>query len=301
MNDINNVMTNNENEEWKNMIEPFQNSYMISNYGRIKNIKTGKIKIQQISSTGYPSAKFDTKINKKTYDIHRLVAKLFIGECPDGNIVNHKDGNKQNNKLSNLEYITYSENNIHAFIMGLNKRRTISVKVDINQIETVDIQNLSRYCMDKNGNVYNKTTKIKIVPDICDNGYIRYSHLVRDDNIPDKFYQHRLIATTFIPNPKTLPFVNHINGNKHDNRIENLEWCTASENMLHNAMIKNTTRKVQQLNVNDEVVKIFNSINDASKQTTINKTSIIHVCSGRRKVAGTYKWKYVDDINQITS
>lgn len=62
---------------------------------------------------------YDSKHRRKTYLIHQLVAEAFIGRCPSGKDVNHKDGNKRNNRIENLEYVTPSENTIHAFKTGL--------------------------------------------------------------------------------------------------------------------------------------------------------------------------------------
>jgi hypothetical protein len=64
------------------------------------------------------------------------------------------------------------------------------------------------------------------------NGY-KYV-ILRNDSLEDeRIMIHRLVASTFIPNPDNKPFVNHINGNKQDNRVSNLEWCTHLENVQH--------------------------------------------------------------------
>ena len=83
--------------------------------------------------------------------------------------------------------------------------------------------------------------KVKICkPMINKNGYLRIS--LRKNNIPKIFSVHRLVAQTFIPNPKNLKEVNHKFGNKFDNYFKNLEWCTDSENKKH--AFKNGLMKV---------------------------------------------------------
>ena len=70
-------------------------------------------------------------------------------------------------------------------------------------------------------------------------GYQRI--VLMKEGVKKRYMCHRLVAQEFIPNPEHKPFVNHINGNKSDNRVENLEWCTQSENELHGYRILGNT------------------------------------------------------------
>lgn len=109
-----------EKEIWKD-IPKYEGIYEISNYGRIKNKKTGKLKSQRNTFKGYLQVGLSNK-GDKTFRVHRLVAEAFIPNPNNLPQVNHKDGNKKNNRVDNLEWISNYDNMQHAIKLGLTKK-----------------------------------------------------------------------------------------------------------------------------------------------------------------------------------
>lgn len=124
-----------------------------------------------------------------------------------------------------------------------------------------------------------------------------------------KYSVHRLVAQTFIPNPENKPEINHIDGNKLNNNIENLEWVTSKENVLHayrTGLRKSSQKNVEharrmgqsmkkailQYDLNNNFLKEWNSITEASKALKINHGSICSCCKGRYKQIKGYIFKY---------
>lgn len=98
-------------EQWKQS-DFAEGRYIISNLGRIINTTTGGFVKPMLNNSGY--YKLTNSYTKTNCYIHREVARLFLGEIPEGFIVNHKDGNKLNNSVDNLEIISQSDNIDHA-------------------------------------------------------------------------------------------------------------------------------------------------------------------------------------------
>lgn len=138
-------------EEWKKY--PEFPKYEVSDYGQVKNIETGNIIKLGTNPKGYIIAILWIDGKQVGRQVHRMVSMSFIDNIYSKPQVNHKDGNKTNNKLDNLEWVTRSENMRHAFdVLGYE----VSNKIDIRLIDgdTIEVFNsiadAGRYIIENN-------------------------------------------------------------------------------------------------------------------------------------------------------
>ncbi len=132
-------------------------------------------------------------------------------------------------------------------------------------------------------------------------GYLKAQ--LRKNGKNKAFFIHRLVAQSFIPNPENKSTVNHKNGIKTDNRVENLEWMSNQENMKHayDNNIRNNDKvseakwkKVAQYSLDGQLIKIYDSVKQAVEENKGFRQSGISSCArGTYKTSHGYVWKYI--------
>lgn len=157
----------------------------------------------------------------------------------------------------------------------------------------------NEYLVSNLGNVKSLKNNIIMKPSKLYNGYLTIP--LSKNGYTIRYTVHRLVAQTFIPNISNKPQVNHKNGIRTDNRVENLEWCTVKEN-IYDAIKRNGSKgyinvggqpkKVEQYTLDNILIKEWNSIKEAGKELHINQGNIVNCCKLKRKTAGNYIWKY---------
>ena len=136
------------------------------------------------------------------------------------------------------------------------------------------------FLVDENYNFYSKRTKKKLTPTLGTDGYMQVQYR-KENNKSHHNRVHVILAHCFIPNPSNLKYVNHIDSNKLNNSLDNLEWCTNSYNVLHgwhsgNRSHQNRT-KVYVSDKDGNFIGMFNSIRQCAKALNLDRHKIARV------------------------
>lgn len=166
-----------------------------------------------------------------------------------------------------------------------------------------------RYEVSNLGRFRNTKTKRIIKQTLGKSGYYGYCASLGSRGKYKLFKIHRAVAESFIPNPNDYPIINHIDGNKLNNCVNNLEWCTNQYNVQHafqmgflddslsklKELNKQNRKSIKGINIKTQQVIEFQSIQEAGRflNSRIKTRHIVEVANGKRKTAYGYRWEWI--------
>lgn len=162
------------------------------------------------------------------------------------------------------------------------------------------IKNYEDYEISSYGNVKSlkKESKKLLKPSKSSSGYLQI--ILCKNGKTKSYFIHKLVANTFIKNENNYKEINHIDENKLNNCVDNLEWCNRKYNMNYGSVKKRISNakaiKVAKINKNNEIIEIYNSIKEASLKNNALATNIVKCCKHKKyyKSCNGYKWEYVN-------
>lgn len=261
--------------------------YAVRKDGRIRNIKTNnELKGSILHSYRYINFRYDGKNKNKA--VHRIIAEAFIPNPDNLPVVDHIDGDRLNNTIENLRWATHSENMLNrhpdktpekpSFEEVVYTQEELDNEEWKEHTSGLTVSNLGRV-RGKKGHLLDGSKE--------DCGYMKYSGVLG----------HILVWEAFNGEKERDMDINHINGNKHDNRLSNLEQVTHRENMQKAADETNAWgfRKVGEYNDDGELLRTFNNASDAARQIGILPGSMRNTIRRNGKCFNGLSYRYIED------
>lgn len=283
-----------ENIIWKKHSD-FDN-YNISSNGEVHNTKFNIVLSGGIKEGYYRVKMKNNNGIKKEYRLHRLIAELFIPNPNNYEFIKHKDGNKLNNNINNLEWV--------KMLICTDNQKIDKIEGEIWK----DIKNFDLYQVSNKGRVKNKITDT-LIKHQNPQGYNIITLNISKQKKTKGFLVHRLVAEAFILNPENKTTIDHIDRNPSNNNLENLRWATQKEqqnNKTHRSWV--IPRKIHRLNNQNKILETYESIGKAFDyikdviKSDLTKTQIksrlytILDNNDNKEIFG-FKWQY--DKKQI--
>lgn len=240
---------------------------------------------------GYHYFRLSKNGKKKMFYAHRLVAEAFLPNPNNLPVVNHIDGNKLNNNVANLEWTTYSDNisKWHKNSQTIRKKEIEYYKEDLPNESWIKFQN---YFVSSKGRVRHAKKNNLLKPSLtC--GY--YKIRLSNNGMAQDYMIHKLVYQLFKDDYNEEKTIDHIDGNKLNNDINNLRQITNSENTLYSLYEQKTNssaKEVAQYDLNNNLLRTFRSTREAARELGLDASTISKVCRGQNKTHGGFIFKY---------